>query len=54
LGAALNAASVDIGIIDHGAPRTRFMRFGDHVRTQARNKKGEAPFGAIDQYVVRP
>jgi fumarylacetoacetate (FAA) hydrolase len=40
-------------IIDHGAARTAFMRFGDRVRMQARTPDGELPFGAIDQQVVR-
>lgn len=42
-----------IEILDHGAPRTGFMKFGDHVRMEAQTGTGEAPFGAIDQRVVR-
>lgn len=41
-----------IEIIDEGAPRTDFMRFGDRVRMEARTHGGAAPFGAIDQRVV--
>jgi fumarylacetoacetate (FAA) hydrolase len=40
--------------IDQGEIRTGFMRFGDHVRMQARWPDGrEGPFGVIDQRVVR-
>ncbi len=39
--------------IDHGAPRTGFMRFGDTVRMQAGRPGETPPFGAIDQRVVR-
>jgi fumarylacetoacetate (FAA) hydrolase len=42
-----------IEIIDHGEPRTQFMRFGDRVRMCARGADGAAPFGVIDQRVVR-
>lgn len=42
-----------IEIIDTGAPQTRFMRFGDRVRMEGRRGNGTAPFGAIDQAVVR-
>jgi fumarylacetoacetate (FAA) hydrolase len=43
--------------LEHGAPRTAFMRFGDRVRMQALatpdDGSGLAPFGAIDQQVVQ-
>jgi len=42
-----------IEIIEHGAPRTAFMRFGDRVRIRARTREGELPFGTIEQHVVR-
>jgi fumarylacetoacetate (FAA) hydrolase len=42
-----------IEIIAGGQPETPFMRFGDRVRMEARAADGSAPFGAIDQRVVR-
>jgi fumarylacetoacetate (FAA) hydrolase len=53
VGSACIAERRVIEIIDHGEPRTAFMRFGDRVRMQARNDRGEAPFGVIEQRVVR-
>ncbi|MDH3230017.1 MAG: fumarylacetoacetate hydrolase family protein [Alphaproteobacteria bacterium] len=37
--------------IEHGAPRTPFMRFGDHVRIEMFDSDGKSIFGAIDQHV---
>ncbi|WP_394653454.1 fumarylacetoacetate hydrolase family protein [uncultured Sphingomonas sp.] len=42
-----------IEIVDEGKARTDFMRFGDTVRMEARLADGRAPFGAIEQRVVR-
>jgi fumarylacetoacetate (FAA) hydrolase len=42
-----------IEIIAGGKPETPFMRFGERVRMEARAADGSAPFGAIDQRVVR-
>ncbi|MBD8495097.1 fumarylacetoacetate hydrolase family protein [Pseudomonas syringae] len=42
-----------IEMIEHGQPRTGFMRFGDRVRMEARGPQGEVLFGAIDQQVVQ-
>lgn len=42
-----------IEMIDHGEPRTGFMRFGDRVRMEAPAADGRSPFGVIDQSVVR-
>ncbi len=42
-----------IEMIDHGAPQTGYMKFGDTVRMQARNAAGDAPFGVIEQQVVQ-
>lgn len=42
-----------IEMIEHGQPRTGFMRFGDRVRMEARGAGGEVLFGAIDQQVVQ-
>jgi fumarylacetoacetate (FAA) hydrolase len=52
-GSACIAERRVIEIIDHGEPRTGFMRFGDRVRMRARRADGEAPFGEIAQAVVR-
>lgn len=41
-----------IEMIASGKPATRFMAFGDTVRMTARNAKGAAPFGTIDQALV--
>jgi len=37
--------------LQHGAPRTPFMRFGDRVRIEMRDADGRDIFGAIDQTV---
>ncbi|WP_072380571.1 fumarylacetoacetate hydrolase family protein [Novosphingobium sp. NDB2Meth1] len=42
-----------IETIAHGAPQTPFMAFGDTVRMTAVDSAGRAPFGQIDQEVVR-
>ena len=42
-----------IEMIAHGAPQTPFMAFGDTVRMTAVDAAGRAPFGQIDQEVVR-
>ena len=42
-----------IEMIAGGKATTAFMRFGDRVRMEARAADGSAPFGAIDQTVVR-
>lgn len=41
-----------IEIVDEGAPKTEFMKYGDTVRMEARAADGRTPFGAIDQKVV--
>jgi fumarylacetoacetate (FAA) hydrolase len=52
-GSACIAERRVIEMIDEGRARTGFMRFGDRVRMTARDQAGHAPFGAIDQRVVR-
>jgi len=42
-----------IEIIDHGAPRTPFLAFGDCVRMAAVDGNGLAPFGVMNQRIVR-
>jgi fumarylacetoacetate (FAA) hydrolase len=53
VGSACIAEKRVIEVIEHGAPRTAFMKFGDTVRMEARTSEGQAPFGAIEQKVVR-
>ncbi|KVV64830.1 fumarylacetoacetate hydrolase [Burkholderia cepacia] len=52
-GSACLAERRVIEMIDKGGARTRFMRFGDRIRMTARDDAGNAPFGTIDQRVVR-
>ena len=43
-----------IEMIDFGAPRTNYLRFGETVRMEARiGSRAEPPFGVIEQTVVR-
>jgi fumarylacetoacetate (FAA) hydrolase len=42
-----------IEMIDHGEPRTGFLRFGDQIRMEVRGADGGPLFGALDQQVVR-
>lgn len=42
-----------IELLDQGAAKTSFLKFGDQVRMEARLPDGSAPFGAIDQKVVK-
>lgn len=53
VGSSCIAERRGIEIVDEGAPRTEFMRFGDTVRMQGVMADGRAPFGAIDQKVVK-
>ncbi|WKE64112.1 fumarylacetoacetate hydrolase family protein [Gallaecimonas kandeliae] len=39
--------------IEHGAPKTSFMKFGDRVRIEMLDDNGDSLFGAIDQQVVK-
>ena len=53
VGSACLAERRVIEILDHGAPRTPFMHFGDTVRMQARWPDGrDGPFGVVHQTVV--
>ena len=54
IGSSCIAERRGIEIVDEGAPRTEFMRFGDSVRMQGTMVDGRAPFGVIDQKVVAP
>jgi fumarylacetoacetate (FAA) hydrolase len=40
--------------IEHGAPQTEFMKFGDSVKIEMFDEEGKSIFGAIDQAVVQP
>ncbi|MDR5778258.1 fumarylacetoacetate hydrolase family protein [Caballeronia sp. LZ065] len=40
--------------IEHGAPETGFMKFGDSVKIEMFDADGKSIFGAIDQAVVQP
>ena len=42
-----------IETIQHGAPATPFMRFGDTIRIEMTDDAGQSIFGAIDQTVVK-
>jgi fumarylacetoacetate (FAA) hydrolase len=52
-GSACIAERRVIEILEHGAASTDYMRFLDKVRMRARTPDGAAPFGAIEQQVVR-
>jgi fumarylacetoacetate (FAA) hydrolase len=41
-----------IETIEHGEPRTEFMRFGDTIRIEMNAHDGQSVFGAIDQAVA--
>jgi fumarylacetoacetate (FAA) hydrolase len=41
-----------IETIQGGAPKTSFMKFGDHIRIEMRDSSGRSIFGSIDQTVV--
>ena len=42
-----------IETIRSGEPTTPFLRFGDTVRIEMKDKSGRSIFGAIEQQVVR-
>lgn len=52
-GSACIAERRAIEMIEHGAPRTTFMKFGDRVQMEVLDKDGKSLFGAIDQRVVQ-
>jgi naringenin degradation protein FdeI len=51
-GSACIAERRAIELIEEGAPRTAFMRFGDRVRMEMLDPGGASIFGAIDQRIV--
>jgi fumarylacetoacetate (FAA) hydrolase len=42
-----------IETLDHGSPKTPFLRFGDRVKLEMLDQNGHSIFGAIEQEVVR-
>ena len=52
IGSSCLAERRGIEILDHGAPQTPYMAFGDRVRMECRARDGSPLFGAIDQRVV--
>ncbi len=52
VGSSCIAERRGIELIDQGAPKTEFMRFGDRLRMEAGPVNGCSPFGVIDQQVV--
>ncbi|MCF4998178.1 fumarylacetoacetate hydrolase [Pseudomonas syringae] len=53
VGSACIAERRAIEMIEHGAPRTAFMHFGDRVHMDVVGADGQSVFGAIDQCVVK-
>ena len=53
VGSACLAEKRTIETIEHGKPMTPFMRFGDRVRIEMLDARGNSIFGAIDQKVVK-
>lgn len=49
IGSACIAERRGIELVDHGAPRTDYMKFGDRVRIEVLDERGSSIFGAIDQ-----
>ena len=52
-GSACIAERRSLETIEHGAPRTPFLKFGDRVRIEMLDLDGHSIFGAIDQQVQR-
>lgn len=53
VGSSCIAERRGIELLDHGEATTDYMTFGDRVRMRATAENGQAPFGAIDQRVIR-
>jgi fumarylacetoacetate (FAA) hydrolase len=52
VGSSCIAERRGIEILEQVASQTPFLRYGDRIQMAARDKNGEAPFGAMDQRVV--
>ncbi len=53
IGSSCIAERRGIEVLDQGEPKTAFMAFGDTVRMEAVDATGRAPFGALEQKVVK-
>jgi fumarylacetoacetate (FAA) hydrolase len=53
LGSACIAERRTLEQIEHGKPRTPFLKFGDRVRIEMLDAQGRSIFGAIDQRVAQ-
>jgi fumarylacetoacetate (FAA) hydrolase len=53
LGASCFAEKRTVETLEHGAPRTPFMSFGDIVRIEMLDRDGRSIFGAIEQRIER-
>lgn len=54
VGSSCIAERRGIEIVDTGAAITPFMRYGDSVRMEAHLPDGSAPFGVLEQRIVKP
>jgi naringenin degradation protein FdeI len=52
IGSACIAERRGIELLDQGTPRTEFMKFGDRVRIEVIDERGQSIFGAIDQRMI--
>lgn len=52
VGSACIAERRSIETIEQGAPKTSFMKFGDRIRIEMLDARGQTIFGAIDQRIV--
>jgi len=52
LGASCFAEKRTVETLEHGAPKTPFMKFGDRVRIEMLDAQGRSIFGAIEQTVA--
>ena len=51
LGASCFAERRTVEALEHGAPKTPFLSFGDRVRIEMFDRDGRSIFGAIDQRI---
>jgi len=54
VGSSCIAERRGIEVVDTGAAQTGFMKYGDTVRMEAHFADGRAPFGVLEQKVVKP
>lgn len=54
LGASCFAERRTVETLEHGKPLTPFLKFGDTVRIEMRDREGRDIFGAIEQRIERP